>query len=95
MFVRPVWEICVRYLGIPRRVAYYAAFEFTLAFSMLYELFEWVLTLVLASPDADAYNGQQGDAWDAQKDMALALVGAVVALCVLFVTRRRRAILVP
>ena len=28
----------------------------------------------------EAYNGQQGDHWDAQKDMALALVGALSAI---------------
>lgn len=31
----------------------------------------------MAGPDADAYNGQQGDPWDAQKDMALAGLGAL------------------
>ena len=92
LFVRPIWEICVRYLGITRRVAYYTAFEFVLAFSMLYELIEWGLSLVLAGADADAYNGQQGDIWDAQKDMALALVGAVCALVILYVTRRWRVV---
>jgi putative membrane protein len=89
LWVRPVWEVCVRYLGVPRKVAYYTAFEFVLAFSMLYELFEWGLSMVLAPGHADAYNGQQGDVWDAQKDMAFALVGAAITLLVLWVTRRR------
>jgi putative membrane protein len=31
----------------------------------------------------EAYNGQQGDYWDAQKDMALALLGALVMLALL------------
>jgi putative membrane protein len=56
---------------------------------MLYELFEWGLSMVLAPGHADAYNGQQGDVWDAQKDMAFALVGAAITLLVLWVTRRR------
>lgn len=92
LLVRPIWEICVRYLGIPRRVAYYTAFEFVLAFSMVYELIEWWLSLVLAGADAESYNGQQGDIWDAQKDMALALVGALCALVILFMTRQRRRV---
>ena len=91
LFVRPVWEICVLYLSVPRRFAYYVGFEFVLAFSMLYELFEWGLSLLLAAQDADAYNGQQGDMWDAQKDMALALLGALISLAFLFFTRRSRA----
>lgn len=46
--------------------------------SMIYELFEWLLTVVMTSEEADYYNGQQGDMWDAQKDMALAMVGSTV-----------------
>jgi putative membrane protein len=91
LWVRPVWEIFTRYFRVPRRFAYYAAFEFVLAFSMLYELVEWGLSLLLAGADADAYNGQQGDLWDAQKDMSFAVLGAILALLVLFVTRRKRA----
>ena len=34
--------------------------------SMIYELFEWTLTIVMTSEEADFYNGQQGDMWDAQ-----------------------------
>ena len=90
LFVRPIWEVLVRYMKVPRRFAYYAAFEFVLAFSMVYELFEWGLSLLLAGQDADAYNGQQGDMWDAQKDMALALLGASLSLFILFFTRRLR-----
>lgn len=48
--------------------------------SMIYELFEWTLTIVMTSEEADYYNGQQGDIWDAQKDMALALLGSTIML---------------
>ena len=47
--------------------------------SLIYELFEWRLTLVLSPEDAEGYNGQQGDLWDAHKDMALAMLGSTVA----------------
>ena len=47
--------------------------------SLIYELFEWVLTLVLSPEDAEGYNGQQGDMFDAQKDMALAMLGSTLA----------------
>jgi putative membrane protein len=47
---------------------------------MLYEVFEWLLTLLLSPKDADSYNGQQGDMWDAQKDMGLALLGSSAVL---------------
>ncbi len=46
--------------------------------SLLYELFEWGIASTLSPEDAEAYNGQQGDMWDAHKDMALALVGGII-----------------
>jgi putative membrane protein len=87
LWVLPVWEVCVRAFKVPRRFAYYVAFEFVLAFSALYELVEWGLTMVLSPNDADAYNGQQGDMWDAHKDMALAMLGSLAALGILFFYR--------
>ncbi len=53
--------------------------------SAVYEIFEWALTIVAAGETADYYNGQQGDVWDAQKDMALALAGSLVAITVMLV----------
>ena len=48
--------------------------------SMIYELFEWALTIIMTSEEADYYNGQQGDMWDAQKDMALAMLGSTIIM---------------
>jgi putative membrane protein len=89
LWALPAWEVCIRTFKVPRRFAFYVAFEFVLAFSALYELFEWGLTMVLSPNDADAYNGQQGDLWDAHKDMAFAMLGSLVTLGVLFFRGRR------
>ena len=48
-------------------------------FSMIYELFEWNLSIFLSDGLADSYNGQQGDIWDAQKDMCLAMFGSLIS----------------
>lgn len=53
-----------------------------LAFSALYELVEWWGALILGS-DADSFLGTQGDVWDTQWDMFLALIGASVAIVTL------------
>ncbi len=53
---------------------------FNMSCSMLYELFEWGLTILMSPENAESYNGQQGDMWDAHKDMGLALLGAVLAI---------------
>lgn len=49
-----------------------------LAFSALYELIEWWSAVILGQ-GAEAFLGTQGDAWDTQWDMFLALVGAITA----------------
>lgn len=51
-----------------------------LAFAAFWELLEWWVTLLVASDVGVAFLGSQGDVWDAQWDMLLALVGAAVVL---------------
>lgn len=46
--------------------------------SMVYEIFEWQLAVLFSPETADRYNGQQGDVWDAQKDMLLAMIGSTI-----------------
>jgi putative membrane protein len=53
-----------------------------LAISALYELIEWWVAL-LSEEAAESFLGTQGYVWDTQSDMALALLGAVVALLLL------------
>lgn len=53
-----------------------------LGISALYELIEWAAALV-SEDGATAFLGTQGDAWDTQKDMAFAFIGAVAALLTL------------
>lgn len=51
-----------------------------LAFAAFWELLEWWVTLLVASDVGQAFLGSQGDVWDAQWDMLLALLGAIVVL---------------
>ena len=53
-----------------------------LAFSAFYELIEWWSALALGQ-GAEEFLGTQGDPWDTQADMFLALIGAVLALLLL------------
>ena len=80
--VSPVAEVARRWGGLTRRGATLTVLAWVLATSALYEIFEWLLTIVAAGDTADRYNGQQGDIWDAQKDMALATLGAILVLAI-------------
>ncbi len=51
---------------------------FCLAFSAAFELFEWLVS-VLVGQGADAYLGVQGYVWDTQSDMLYAWIGAMLA----------------
>jgi putative membrane protein len=53
--------------------------SFCLAVSAVYELIEWAGAMIFGS-GADAFLGTQGDIFDTQKDMLMALIGATLAL---------------
>jgi putative membrane protein len=66
-------------VGLQGRWPATLAVGMVMAASAVYEIGEWATAMTFAPHWADAYNGQQGDVWDAQRDMALAGSGAVVA----------------
>ncbi len=65
-----------------RRMLAFLVICIALAISAVYELIEWGAALVLGQ-GADEFLGTQGDPWDTQSDMFLALIGATVALAFL------------
>lgn len=72
------------------RWATLAAVDIIVSTGALYELFEWCVALVLAPEAAEAYNGQQGDVFDPQKDMAVAALGAIIGVAVTLLIRSRQ-----
>ena len=62
-----------------RRMLAFVTLCIALAVSALYELIEWWAALALGQ-GADEFLGTQGDVWDTQSDMFLALLGAATAL---------------
>jgi putative membrane protein len=62
-----------------RRMTAFLCICVALAISAFYELIEWWSALALGQ-GADEFLGTQGDPWDTQSDMLMALVGAVAAL---------------
>ena len=65
-----------------RRMLAFLVVCVVLAVSATYELIEWAAALALGQ-GADEFLGTQGDPWDTQSDMFMALTGAVVALLAL------------
>lgn len=72
-------ELLVRVFRIERpRLMVFLVVCICLAISAIYEMIEWMAALVLGQ-GADEFLGTQGDEWDTQSDMALALLGALLA----------------
>ncbi len=65
-----------------RRMLAFVTLCIVLAISAAYELLEWASALALGQ-GADEFLGTQGDPWDTQSDMFMALVGGSVALLTL------------
>lgn len=57
---------------------FYLVCAAALSFSAFFEMIEWWAALIMGG-DADAYLATQGDIWDTQWDMFLALCGALLA----------------
>ena len=50
-----------------------------LAISALYEIFEWRYAVTFGGDAAADFLGSQGDPWDAQQDMTMAVLGAMTS----------------
>lgn len=80
LFFLPVRELAFA-RGRPRseRTALVLTLACMVALSTGYELLEWAVAIVADPAAGTAFLGTQGDPWDAQKDMALAAGGALLA----------------
>ena len=76
----PIREVFLRVADVRGVWGYYLPLDVAMATSMLYELFEWVAAELFGGDLGVAYLGTQGDVWDAHKDMALAMLGAIIAM---------------
>jgi len=73
-------ELLIRVFRIgSRRLVAFLAVCICLAISAAYELVEWAAALALGQ-GADEFLGTQGDPWDTQSDMFMALIGALAAM---------------
>ena len=76
----PIREIFLRVVNVRGFWGYFLPLDLTMSTSMIFELLEWGASVVFGGDLGQAYLGTQGDPWDAHKDMALASLGAVVAM---------------
>ncbi|MYN12915.1 DUF2238 domain-containing protein [Pusillimonas sp. TS35] len=76
----PIREFFLRIVEVRGFWAYFLPLDFTLSTSALYELIEWGAAEIFGGDLGMQYLGTQGDIWDSHKDMALAGLGALIAI---------------
>jgi putative membrane protein len=87
----PIREIFLRVVAVRGFWGYALPLDVTMSTSMIYELIEWLVWAATESLTGDlgqSYLGTQGDVWDAHWDMALASLGAVVAMSITLAINR-------
>jgi putative membrane protein len=77
-------EVLMRTTGLGRsRWVPFLAVCVALAFSGLYEVLEWLWVVIFYPNSGPEWLGMQGDPWDAQGDMLMALCGGLTSVIVL------------
>lgn len=84
----PVREVFCRVASVRGFWGYFLPLDVTMSSSMMFELFEWGAAELFGGDLGQAYLGTQGDVWDAHKDMALASLGAVIAMLATYAINR-------
>ncbi len=88
-------EILLRKRHInPTALAPVLCISVAMAVSALYELLEWASALALGQ-NADDFLGTQGDPWDTQSDMFMALLGSFTAMLTLTRLQDRQILNLP
>ena len=82
--VPPASECLQRFTGMRPLGAAVMGVSCVMTFGAMYEILEWQIAITFSPAQAEAYNGQQGDRWDPQKDLALAAIGALVSAGLIF-----------
>jgi putative membrane protein len=84
----PIREIFLRIADVRGFWGYFLPLDLTMSTSMIYELIEWGAAMAFGSELGQAYLGTQGDVWDSHKDMALASLGALLAMVITLAVNR-------
>lgn len=85
----PCREIFLRVAKVKGFWAYFFPWDVMTSTSAIFELIEWAAAETFGGGLGEAYLGTQGDSWDAHKDIALASLGALIAMVITALINRR------
>jgi putative membrane protein len=81
-------ELLMRLAGVRGFWSYFLPLDLVMSSSLFYELLEWAAAVVFGGGLGAAFLGTQGDEWDAHRDMALAGIGGLIAILLVYARNR-------
>ncbi len=84
----PLREMFMKAAQVKGFWSYFFPVELAFATSAIYEIIEWLVAVKVDAAAGLAFLGTQGDIWDAQKDMLLAGLGAMLAMVIIYLVNR-------
>lgn len=84
----PFREFLIRVVQVRIGWSYFLAVITVIAFSASYEIIEAIVAEIVSPELGSMWLGTQGDEWDAQKDSALASIGAMISMLITWLTTR-------
>jgi len=78
----PMRELFLRIAQTKGFWGYFLPLNLVIASATFYELIEWVVARQVDITAGIAFLGAQGDIWDAQKDITVAITGSVIAMSI-------------
>ena len=78
----PFREILLNKFHTSSKLAFLLPVEIAFSFGTIFELIEWGVAAFTTKETGETYVATQGDVWDAHKDIALAALGAALAMLI-------------
>ncbi|MFC6997472.1 DUF2238 domain-containing protein [Rufibacter roseus] len=86
----PMYEVFWRLTNMKLIFTLLLPIDLTVSLGAIYELVEWAVADIFFPAQGMAYLGTQGDVWDAQKDIAVALLGAALTMLAVYSSKPNR-----
>jgi putative membrane protein len=86
----PFRELLINKFRVPTKVSWLYPIEIAFSLGTIFELIEWGVSEFTTKETGETYVATQGDIWDAQKDIAMAAVGAATSMLILYFFKVRR-----
>jgi putative membrane protein len=85
----PIFEIIRNFIKLSFNISAILSFAFISTLAAFYEIIEWVVGGIFFPDQGPAFIGMQGDSWDTQKDIFLAIAGSLLTILVMSVNKKR------